>query len=90
MRILLDSMCDAISDYPTASTPKKNNTSTNNIINLDIKTLHGLPTSDSAHPPGALLHIDFSFYNVISIRGFALVLDIACASTSHSFSFPTR
>ena len=37
-----------------------------------------LPTPDSSLP-GALLHIDFSFYSATSMRGFALVLDAICA-----------
>ena len=64
------SMCSSINDQPNVSTHKKNNTNDNKMVKLDVKELHGLPTPDSEHPSGALLHLDLFFYDVISIRCF--------------------
>lgn len=47
-------------------------------------------TDYSLYCPGSFIFLDFSFYNVVSIRGFSSVIDIICASTRYSFSFPTR
>ena len=44
----------------------------------------------STYPPGAFLFLDFSFYNVVSVRGFSSVLDVICASTRYPFAFPTK
>ena len=44
----------------------------------------------SSNPPGSFLFIDFSFYNVVSIRGFTSVLDVIYTSTRYSFTFPIR
>ena len=40
--------------------------------------------------PFQRLHVDFSFFTVTSIRGFTSALDVACASTSYPFGFPTK
>ena len=40
--------------------------------------------------PFQRLHVDFSFFSVVSIRGFTTALDVACASTSYPFGFPTK
>ena len=40
--------------------------------------------------PFQRLHIDFSFFTVTSIRGFTSALDVACATTSYPFGFPTK
>ena len=44
----------------------------------------------SLYPPDSFLFIDFSFYNITSIRGFKSVLDIICVSTHYSFAFIMR
>ena len=40
--------------------------------------------------PFQRIHVDFSFFTVTSIRGFTSALDVACASTSYPFGFPTK
>ena len=40
--------------------------------------------------PFQRLHVDFSFFTVVSIRGFSSALDVTCASTSYPFGFPTK
>ena len=40
--------------------------------------------------PFQRIHVDFSFFSVVSIRGFTSALDIACASTSYPIGFPTK
>jgi len=61
----------------------------NNDSSLDINILYSLPTPDSVYPLGTLLHLDFSFYDITSIYGFILVLDIICVSISYYWVFPT-
>ena len=61
-----------------------------NAENLTTKPLRSLPTPDTVYTPGALLHLDFSFYDAISLSGFASVLDGICVSTSYVWAFPTR
>ena len=39
--------------------------------------------------PGELIHIDFSFYNVNSIRGFTSVITVICAKNRMIWLFPT-
>ena len=39
---------------------------------------------------GELLCMDFSFWNVKSIRGFTALLSVICMKTRFSFAFPTR
>ena len=41
-------------------------------------------------PPFGRLHLDFHFFNVVSIRGFSSALAAVCASTSYMFNFPTK
>ena len=31
--------------------------------------------------PGELIHMDFSYYNVTSIRGFAVMITVVCVRT---------
>ena len=40
--------------------------------------------------PFQRLHVYFSFFSVVSIRGFTSALDVTCASTSYPFGFPTE
>ena len=40
--------------------------------------------------PFQRIHVDFSFFTVVSIRGFTSALDVTCASTSYPFGFPTK
>ena len=39
--------------------------------------------------PGELIHTDFSFYAVTSIRGFTSVFTVVCAETRIIWVFPT-
>ena len=39
--------------------------------------------------PGELVHMDFEFYNVISIRGFTSMLTVVCTKTTTIWVFPT-
>ena len=41
-------------------------------------------------PPGTLLHMDFTFINEISIRGFTAYVSVTCGTSGMSFLFPTR
>jgi hypothetical protein len=40
--------------------------------------------------PFQMLHFDFSFFGVASIRGFTTAFDITCASTSYPIGFPSK
>ena len=76
---------------PSPISPSSTTTSPNaKILPLSIRSLMSLTTPDAIYPPGALLHLDFSFYPVTSVRGFTSVLDVLCASTSYPWAFPTR
>eukprot|EP00978_Attheya_sp_CCMP212_P033185 scaffold132841_cov57-Attheya_sp.AAC.1 len=48
------------------------------------------PTSDVPLPPGTRLHMDFTFFNVISIRKFNSALTIVDTTSSYPWGFPTR
>ena len=41
-------------------------------------------------PPFGRLHLDFHFFNVVSICGFSSALAAVCGSTSYMFNFPTK
>ena len=71
---------DIVPTYPL-STHAKNSKS--RVMPFSIDSLRSFPTPDAAHPPGEILHIDFSFYPSTSIYGFTSVLDVLCASTSY-------
>ena len=60
------------------------------ILSLSINNLKSLPVSDAIYPPGALLHLDFSFCDTESIRGFASVLDAVRVSSSFPRAFLVR
>ena len=40
--------------------------------------------------PFERIHLDFHFFNVVSIRGFTSALAAVCATTSYPFNFPTK
>ena len=42
------------------------------------------------YPPGFMLQIDFSFFNVESIRGFNSTFLAICSTNSHPFGFKSR
>ncbi len=42
------------------------------------------------YQPGEYFCLDYSFWNVTSIRGFTSILSAICAKTRYSFAFPTR
>ena len=44
----------------------------------------------NAIPPFTILHFDFQFFGIASIRGFTSSLAIVCGSTSYPFNFPTK
>ena len=69
---------------------KNSHSPTYNEENIPPKLLQSFPTPGTVYPPGALLQLDFSFYNTISLRGFTSVLDVMCASTSCPRAYPTR
>ena len=59
----------------------KKDTTSKNTSNKNIATiLKSLPTLDNLYLPRVLLHADFLFYDIISIWGFAAVLDVICTS----------
>lgn len=55
---------------------------TSNLENLTTTPLRSLPTPGTVYPPGDLLHLDFSFYDTISLSGFTSVLEVMYDSTS--------
>ena len=63
---------------------------TTTVPELSIKSLMSLPCSDKICLPSAILFLDFSFYEVISVREFAAVLDTPYASTNCPRVFPMR
>jgi hypothetical protein len=48
------------------------------------------PTADVPLPPGTRLHMDFTFFNVTSIRKFTSCFTIVDATSSYPWGFPTR
>ena len=55
-----------------------------------VRVPRGKLTDNTNLAPFQCLHVDFSFFNIRSIRGFTCGLDVACASTSYPFAFPTK
>ena len=51
--------------------------------------INGTTVDTSNLQPGELVHIDFSFYNITSIRGFTSILKVVCAKTRILWVFPT-
>ena len=56
----------------------------------ETKIKRGPTTDVSKCSPGFMLHMDFSFFNVESIRGFTSTFLAICSATSHPFEFPSR
>ena len=76
-------------------TPSLSISTPNNSIHNDNPTYtytirSTLLSSNSSHPLGTLLYIDFIFYDTISIHGYTPVLDVVCASIAYPFAFPTH
>ena len=61
-----------------------------NLLHRKIKTINKDTTVDISNlQPGELIYMDFAFYNVTSIRGFASMLIFFCANTIMIWVFPT-
>ena len=54
------------------------------------KIPRGSTTDVSKISPGFMLQMDFSFFNVESIRGFTSTFVAICSATSYLFGFPSR
>ena len=54
------------------------------------KISRGLTTDVSKFAPGFMLQMDFSFFNIESIRGFTSTCVAICSDTSYPFVFPSR
>ena len=54
------------------------------------KIPRGTTTDVSISPPGFMLQMDFSFFNVEKIRGFTSTFVDICSATSYPFGFPPR
>ena len=54
------------------------------------KLPRGPPIDTTELPVGTLWHLDFTFFNVTSIRGFTAVLVIVEATTRYLWFFPCR
>ena len=69
---------------PSKHTPLPNPSDTKELIQP------GLLILDASYLPGVLLHLDFIFYDIESIRGYNVVLDVVCTSTTYGYAFSTR
>ncbi len=59
-------------------------------LTKSTKLPRGSPVDYSKLPPFTQIHLDFSLYGHVSIRGFVSALDIICASTCYPFGFPCK
>ena len=75
-----------VNDAPSPTITKKlandAHLPTSNVENLTTKPLSSLPTPGTVYSPGDLLHLDFLFYDTISLSGFTSVLEVMYDSTS--------
>ena len=56
-----------------------------------MKTIDKGTTVDTSNlQPGELVHIDFAFYKLTSIRGFTSILRVVCAKTRMLWVLPTE
>ena len=54
------------------------------------KTIKKVPIVDTSRlHPRELVHMEFAFYNVTSIRGFTFMIIVVCANTRILWAFPT-
>ena len=60
------------------------------ILTKATKIPRGPTTDVSKFAPGFMLQMDFSFFNVESIRGFTSSFVAICSSTSYLFGLPSR
>ena len=60
------------------------------ILTKATKTPRGPTTDVSKSPPGFMLHMDFAFLNVESIRGITSTFVAIYSVTSQPFGFPPR
>ena len=60
------------------------------ILTKATKISRGPNTDISKVAPGFILQIDFSWFNLESIRGFTSTCVSICSSTSYPFRFPSR
>ena len=54
------------------------------------KITRGPTTYVSKWPPGFMLQMNFSFFNVETIHGFTSIFVAICSATSYPFGFPSR
>ena len=57
---------------------------------MATKITRGSTTYASKFSPGFMLQMDFAFFNVESIRGFASTFVAICSATSYPYGFPSR
>ena len=67
------------------STPLKNKLIS--LLRLRLKIYLLLKYSETIYPQGSFAHIDFVFYEINSIIGYKLTLDIIYLSTRYPFVF---
>ena len=82
-----------MTDMPKAIIPTMRRTACTCYICLKTKSTklpRGQLVDKTNIPPFLILHLDFHFFNVKSIRGFESALAVSCGSTSYAFNFPTR
>ena len=60
------------------------------LLTKETKMPRGPTTYVSNFPPGFMLHMDFSFFNVESIRGFTSTFVTICSAIFYPFGFLYR
>ena len=60
------------------------------LLNEATKITSGSNMDISKSPPGFMLQMDFSFYNVEIIHGFTSTFVAVCSATSYPFGFTSR
>ena len=59
------------------------------LLTKETKISRGPTTDVSKFVPGFMLQMDFSFFNVESIRGFTSTFVAICSANSHPFGLPS-
>jgi hypothetical protein len=60
------------------------------LLTKSTKVPRGKITDVTKLSPFKRLHCDFSFFGITSLRGYTTAFDLACASTSYTFGFPSK
>ena len=90
---VMKSMCrhQTLTDLPKHFPNKLNQSLCIICYTANMTTFPKVTTVDKNNlQPGELIHVDFAYYNVTSIRGFTSIITVVCAKTIILWVLPTE